>query len=57
MEPIILNGSNPGGETQRWEHPEKQVLIDIEYDAKGVAKITREGLTALLIAAGWWRRA
>ena len=46
---------NRSAEVQRWTHPEHQVAIDIDYDADGIATITRDGLTALLNAAGWRR--
>jgi hypothetical protein len=49
----ILNGSK--GQQQRWEHPERNVEIGVDYDEHGIATITEAGLTALLKAAGWRR--
>lgn len=50
--PILnVNGSSQ----QRWEHPERNVEIGVDYDQHGLATITEAGLTALLKAAGWRR--
>lgn len=51
---VPILGNQPGWH-ERWVHPERDVEIDVEFDNQGIATITKDGLHALLKAAGWRR--